>query len=208
MLLKIHFSNRYELASGVLRHSIFTVFIFLFLFHVPAFSQCIYGNGGCTFTQTANNDTCPGSPPNPNYNSINQFYAYGGSGVSVLYCGGVNTNPNTSLTGTTISLAGCTFPAGATIQAAYLEIVENSGSNTYSTAPVSVAGGSAGAGVLVGQSNFANAWIDPPIWIGWGMVFHSVLFQYPLQRHQFSFNRFHCLRDQLCGHRRRRRHPL
>src|SRR5580698_9781521 len=133
--------KRYQFISGVLFNSICLFIVFLAFFHSPAYSQCAYGAGGCTFTQTANNDTCPGTSPSPNYNSINQFYAYGGSGVSVLYCGGINSNPNSSTTSTTINLAGCTFPAGATIQAAYLEIVENAGSNVYSTASVTLPAG-------------------------------------------------------------------
>src|ERR1039458_9900729 len=152
--------KRYKADEKVFANTFFPVLIFFFFFHSQGYSQCLYGQGGCTFTQTASVDSCPGVPPNPNIESINQFYQIGGSGVSVLYCGGINTNPNTSGTNTTITLA-CTPPATATIVAAYLEVVEWAGSNITSTAPVVFPLGASPPGVLVGEGDFNNAWVDP-----------------------------------------------
>ena len=96
-------------------------FVFFLLIHPPALSQCIYGSTsypsqGCTFTQGTGTDSCVSSNTAMNTQTINQFYLFSDSGVSVLYCGGTN-NPGTS----TIPMQ-CAPPLGATIVQAYLEV--------------------------------------------------------------------------------------
>ena len=61
--------------------------------------DCVYDYGSgaaCTFTQNASIDNCTTSSSSPSTQAINQFYAYGASGVSVLYCSGDSEGPSGS----------------------------------------------------------------------------------------------------------------
>src|SRR5580658_2314662 len=79
------------------------IFTIAFLLYAPAHSQTptcsasqyAEGGQGCYYPPTASTDTCPGNgvtTSNLQTEAINQFYTYGASGVSVLYCGGNNGN--------------------------------------------------------------------------------------------------------------------
>jgi len=126
-------------------------------------SPCAYNlNSGqpCTFVQSASTDNCVTSGSAPSTEAINQFYSYGASGVSVLFCSGSSTTVNN---GSTISML-CSPPAGATIVKAILDVVElNSGASAPvpSTGPVNFAGQTTGAGIMTGTGNLWNIFNDP-----------------------------------------------
>ncbi len=114
-----------------------------------------YGASGAPYTQTGNLDNCTSSSVSLNTMAINQFYLYSASGVSVLYAAGVNTAGVTTITLATPP------PSSATIQAAYLEVVEWWNGYACSNSPVSFGGGLTPSGLEVGQGNFENLWNDP-----------------------------------------------
>src|SRR6202789_2216440 len=164
----VNSKNRFKFSGGMLL-AVCVIFSLIFLLRpVPAYSQCTYNfdsGGACTFTQSPSVDNCPGSSA-PSTNAINEFYAYGASGVSVLYCGGSTGggqgspgNPRTL----TISMQ-CSPPTGATIQAAYLDVVYYDGSDANPspcTTAVKLGGNTSPAGVMTGTGNLWNDWIDP-----------------------------------------------
>jgi hypothetical protein len=140
--------------------SLIAVAIFMSL-PVCAISQCIYNfdsGGPCTFTQNTSVDACP--PSVPQTEAINEFYAFGGSNEEVLYCGGNTYGANAP---EKITMQ-CAPPAGATIQAAFLDVVEYDGSGVNPppcTTAVNLGGAATPPGVMSGSGNLWNIFIDP-----------------------------------------------
>jgi hypothetical protein len=140
--------------------SLIAIAIFL-LNLVPVYSQCVYNldmGGPCTFTQNTSIDACP--PSTPQTEAINEFYTFGGSNEEVLYCGGNTYGANAP---EKITMQ-CAPPAGATIQAAFLDVVEYDGSDTNPppcTTAVNLGGATTPAGVMTGSGNLWNIFIDP-----------------------------------------------
>ncbi|HEY5039121.1 MAG TPA: expansin-like protein, partial [bacterium] len=130
-------------------------------------SGCVYNlNSGaaCTFVQSATVDNCTAQGAvgaAASTMAINQFYTYGGTGVSVLYCGGSTAGGNASPQVITMQ---CVPPANATIIKTFVDIVEfNGGSSspTYTAGPIVVGGQTTGAGFISGYGNLWNKFIDP-----------------------------------------------
>src|ERR1019366_9375058 len=148
-----------------LRWALFILFFsFILAFNSPANSQCVYNfNSGqaCTFVQSPTVDNCTTSSSAPTTEGINQFYSYGASGVSVLYCGGSTAGGNASPQVITMQ---CAPPAGATIVKAVLDVVEYNGSSsspTYTTGAVVLGGKTTAAGIVSGYGNLWNVFNDP-----------------------------------------------
>ena len=135
-----------------------------------------YNYGPCTFTQNTSIDSCP--PTNgvalnaPQTEAINEFYTFGGSNEQVLYCGGSSFGAGTAAsTGSagvqTLPITmSCAPPTGATIQAAFLDVVEYSASSAENGPPpcttsVDLGGAATPVGVVAGLGNLWNIFIDP-----------------------------------------------
>ncbi|HUO56756.1 MAG TPA: hypothetical protein VMV05_01125, partial [bacterium] len=135
----------------------------VFCYPSSASAQCTWNlNSGqaCTFVQGTSTDNCTTSNSTPSTEAMNQFYAYGASGVSVLFCSGTS---NTVSNGSLVTMA-CAPPAGATIVKAFLDVVEYNGSSSSPTASlgaVNFNGGLTGAGTLAGLGNLWNVFDDP-----------------------------------------------
>jgi hypothetical protein len=135
----------------------------LLFLSTPAFSQCVWNansGGPCTYTQGTSTDNCVTSSSAASTEAINQFYSYGASGVSVLYCGGSTAGANASPQVITMQ---CSPPAGAIIQAAFLDVVEynSSGAPTPSTGAVVLGGKTTPTGTMTGIGNLWNIFDDP-----------------------------------------------
>src|SRR5579871_901439 len=142
-----------------------------FLFQSPTRSQTPVcsaaqyemANQGCYYPPTALADNCPGNgvtTSNLQTESINQFYTYGASGVSVLYCGG-NSGSVTSSDNATLTMQ-CVPPPNATIVAAFAEVVEYFYCETCcDNSPMGFSGTMLPAGTRVGRTNYMNDWFDP-----------------------------------------------
>src|ERR1019366_4934399 len=148
-----------------LRWALFILFFsFILVFNSPASSQCVYNfNSGqaCTFVQSPTVDNCTTSSSAPSTMAINQFYSYGASGVSVLYCGGSTAGGNASPQVITMQ---CAPPAGATIVKVFVDVVEYNGSSaspTYTTGAIVVGGQTSPVGVVTGYGNLWNVFNDP-----------------------------------------------
>ena len=131
---------------------------------------CTYNLGedaACTWVQSHSTDNCVSSSSGASTEAINQFYAFGGSGVSVLYCGGdsESTAGSGASSGANTITMGCSPPANATIVAAFVDVVEYNGSSSPSLVPstgaIDVAGTATGAGIASGYGNLWNKWDDP-----------------------------------------------
>ncbi len=136
-----------------------------------AYSQCAWdanSGGACTFTQGSSTDNCTTSSSAASTEAINQFYSYGGSGVSVLYCGGSTAGASASPQVITMQ---CSPPAGATIQAAFLDVVEynSNGTPSPSTGAVVLGGKTTSAGTMTGIGNLWNIFDDPRYGISSGV---------------------------------------
>ena len=131
---------------------------------------CTYNQGTgtpCIFPANSSTDNCVTSSSSPSTQAINQFYAFGASGVSVIYCGGDSQSSNGAAAfgeANTITLQSLP-PANATPVAAFLEVVEHTANNdpslAPSTSPVTVGGIPTGTGLATGYANLWNLWIDP-----------------------------------------------
>ncbi|HTC19661.1 MAG TPA: hypothetical protein VK859_02365, partial [bacterium] len=167
------------------------IFTIAFLLYAPAHSQTptcsasqyAEGGQGCYYPPTASTDTCPGNgvtTSNLQTEAINQFYTYGASGVSVLYCGGNNGNGTSTIT------MQCVPPPNATIVSAFLEVVEEAFCvSCADNSPMVFAGGTLAAGTEVGQVNYENDWNDPrygPDVQGgnWGIYFWNIRYAVPV----------------------------
>ena len=181
MNIFINNKKRFKQFDGI-KGIVFVFFVLVLLISPDLIHSqtCLYNDssvyvapfyGPCTFAQTASGDNCP-SLSAPSTNGINQFYAYGASGVSVLYCGGNSGGAGAAAAGggtssgqnLTITIQ-CSPPAGATIKAAYLDVVSYDGSDGGGPPPclnaVDFAGSMTGTGILAGTGNLWNYWIDP-----------------------------------------------
>ncbi len=130
----------------------------------------------CTWVQGNSTDSCAYAQPSTE--AINEFYSYGASGVSVLYCGGSTAGGNASPQVITMQ---CAPPTGATIQAAYLDVVEYNTQNSPvpSTASVLLGGAATPAGLVTGIGNLWNVFDDPRE--GWDIASYPAETAYNVQ---------------------------
>ena len=157
--------KRFKLWGGI-PLTVYVIFVVIFILRPNSvFSQCAWeaGNTGapCVFTQGTSNDNClVGTYSAPSTDAINQFYTYGASGVSVLYCSGSTAGANSP---EKITMQ-CFPPAGATIQAAFLDVVEYDGGGNNPpacTTSVDLGGAATPVGTMTGIGTLSNLFIDP-----------------------------------------------
>src|ERR1700727_2154065 len=94
MKFLIRNKNRFKFFTAVCNVGLIFTGFFLY---TPVYSQCAWNansGGACTFVQGLSTDSCAYSAPRTE--AINEFYSYGASGVSVLYCGGSTAGGNAS----------------------------------------------------------------------------------------------------------------